>query len=292
MLTKIFTVILLICSSVSIWALEPINGSYQKHYNNERKQNHWLILGAIERIKGAVKPESELRVDAKVRSWLWQIPVGISSEQAFAQIKSQVDKSASALFQCEGRSCGLSNDYANQVFQQAILYGRDSDQYYWLGLEQAKAGSQKKTLWLVYSIQRSNKRVYVYVERIEIASSQAGLFDEYVKKGDQQTLFRQGYLTVAQLPTEQASLSSDQIEWLKQVLHDNPNKKFALVVHRYGGQDQQRLLEESSKQAQGLLDQLAQAGAFIKNIYSHGAGAMLPRPGGVDRIELVMLGAP
>ncbi len=289
MLTKIFTVILLICSSVTIWALEPINGSYQKHYSNERKQNHWLILGAIERIKGAVKPESELRVDAKVRSWLWQIPVGISSEQAFAQIKSQVDKSASALFECEGRSCGLSNDYANQVFQQAILYGRDSDQYYWLGLEQAKAGSQKKTLWLVYSIQRSNKRVYVYVERIDLPSSQAGLFDEYVKKGDQQTLFKQGYLSVAQLPTEQAILSSDQIEWLKQVLHDNPNKKFALVVHRYGGQDQQRLLEESSQQAQGLLDQLAQAGAFIKNIYSHGAGAMLPRSGAVDRIELVML---
>ncbi len=291
MLTKIFTVILLICSSVTIWALEPINGSYQKHYSNERKQNHWLILGAIERIKGAVKPESELRVDAKVRSWLWQIPVGISSEQAFAQIKSQVDKSASALFECEGRSCGLSNDYANQVFQQAILYGRDSDQYYWLGLEQAKAGSQKKTLWLVYSIQRSNKRVYVYVERIDLPSSQAGLFDEYVKKGDQQTLFKQGYFSVAQLPTEQAILSSDQIEWLKQVLHDNPNKKFALVVHRYGGQDQQRLLEESSQQAQGLLDQLAQAGAFIKNIYSHGAGAMLPRSGAVDRIELVMLDA-
>jgi len=291
MLTKIFTVILLICSSVSIWALEPINGSYQKHYSNERKQNHWLILGAIERIKGAVKPESELRVDAKVRSWLWQIPVGISSEQAFAQIKSQVDKSASALFECDGRSCGLSNDYANQVFQQAILYGRDSDQYYWLGLEQAKPNSQKKTLWLVYSIQRSNKRVYVYVERIDLPSSQAGLFDEYVKKGDQQTLFKQGYLTLAQLPTEQASLTKDKIEWLKQVLHDNPNTKFALVVHRYGGQDQQRLLEQSSQQAQGLLDQLAQSGAFIKNVYSHGAGAMLPRPSGVDRIELVMLDA-
>ncbi|OUR69765.1 hypothetical protein A9Q73_01450 [Bermanella sp. 47_1433_sub80_T6] len=292
MLTKIFTVILLICSSVSIWALEPINGSYQKHYSNERKQNHWLILGAIERIKGAVKPESELRVDAKVRSWLWQIPVGLSSEQAFVQIKSQVEQDASVLFECEGRSCGLSNDYANQVFQQAILYGRDSDQYYWLGLKQGKADNQKKTLWLVYSIQRSNKRVYVYVEKIDLPSSQAGRFDEYVKKGDQQTLIKQGYLTVAQLPTEQASLSLDQIEWLKQVLHDNPNKKFALVVHRYGGQDQQALVEGSALQAQGLLDQLAQAGAFIKNVYSHGAGAMLPRPGGVDRIELVMLDAP
>ena len=292
MLTKIFTAILLICASVSAAALEPINGSYQKHYSNERKQNHWLILGAIERIKGAVKPESELRVDAKVRSWLWQMPVGVSSEQAFAQIKSQLVMDASVLFACAGRSCGQSNDYANQVFQQAILYGRDSEQYYWLGLERSSAGSKTKTLWLVYSIQRSNKKVYVYVERIDLPSSQAGLFDEYVNKGEQQTLFKQGYLTVTQLPSEQVSLSQSKLDWLKQLLHDQPNKKFALVVHRYGGQDQQVLLDQSGRQAQALLDQLAEAGAFIKNIYSHGAGAMLPRPGAGDRVELVLLGAP
>ena len=282
---------LLICSSVSSWALEPISGSYQKHYSNERKQNHWLILGAIERIKGAVKPESELRVDAKVQSWLWQIPSGLSSKQAFAQIKSQLDQDASVLFECEGRSCGQSNDYANQVFQQAILYGRDSDQYYWLGFEQGEADSKTKTLWLVYSIQRSNKRVYVYVERIDLPAAQGGLFDEYVKKGDLQTLFKQGYFTLAQLPTELTRLDDDQLAWLKQLLHDYPNSKFALVVHRYAGQDQQGLLEESALQAQGLLDQLAQAGAFIKNVYSHGAGAMLPRQGSVDRIELVVLSA-
>ncbi len=289
MLSKLFPVMVLIFSSALAGAVEPINGSYQKHYSNEKVASHWLILGAIERIKGAVKPESELRVKGKVQSWLWQIPAGMNSEQAFSQIKTQIDGDASALFDCQGRSCGLSNDYANQVFQHAILYGRDSDQHYWLGLQEAGAKNKTDVLWVVYSVQRSNKRVYVYLERIAVDSSQAGIFDEYVSKGNRQTLFQQGYFVLSQLNKEAATLSSEQVDWLKGLLQEYPNKKFALVTHRYNKPDQQRLLDDSGQEAQGLLTQLAEKGAFIKNVYSHGAGAMLPRKGAGDRVELVVL---
>ncbi len=289
MLAKFITFSLLIWASQLACALDPINGSYQKHYNNENKQSHWLILGAIERIKGAVKPESELRVSAKVRSWLWQIPVGLDSEGAFSQMKAQVEANTTTLFECRGRSCGLSNDFANQVFQQSILFGRDSNQHYWIGLEKSASGAQANTLWLVYSIQRSNKRVYVYMERIKVTAPMAGLFDEHVQEGEIHTLFAQGYFSLAKLQSAAAQLNERQIQWLKELLQKNPNKKFALVVHRYAQQDHQGLIESSELEAQTLIDQLASEGAFIKNLYIHGAGAMMPRMGEGDRIELVVL---
>ncbi|MEH6348375.1 MAG: DUF4892 domain-containing protein [Bermanella sp.] len=284
MVAKFLTVILLIMGVGQTWAIQPVNGSYQKHYATDRKVDHWLILGAIERIKGEVKPEAEIRVSAKVQSWLWQLPAGITSETAFDQIRGQVDADTVSLFECQGRSCGLSNDYANQVFQHSILYGRDSNQHYWLGLDKAK----NDMLWLVYSIQRSNKRVYVYVERIDLNAKEKGVFDQYIEKGENKTLFETRYSVLSKL-TGSAQLNISQIQKIKKLLQENPNKKFALVVHRYGPGENQSLLDQSQQESQELLGQLAATGGFIKNLYAHGAGAMLPRENMGDRIELVVL---
>ncbi len=284
MVAKFLTVILLIMAVGQTWAIQPVSGSYQKHYATDRKADHWLILGAIERIKGEVRPEAEIRVSAKVQSWLWQLPAGITSEAAFDQIKGQVDADSVSLFECLGRSCGLSNDYANQVFQHSILYGRDSNQHYWLGLDKIK----NDRLWLVYSIQRSNNRVYVYVERIDLNAKEKGVFDQYIEKGENKSLFETRYSVLSKL-TGSAQLNVGQIQKIKKLLQENPNKKFALVVHRYGPGENQSLLDQSQQEAQGLLDQLAATGGFITNLYTHGAGAMLPRENMGDRIELVVL---
>ena len=286
MVAKIFSVFVLFFSFSSVWGLTPINGSYQKHYATETKSDHWLILGAIERSKGAVTPEAEIRVPAKVRSWLWQLPSGQTSHGAFEQMKGQMQGDTTTLFECDGRSCGLSNDFANQVFEQSILYGRDSNQHYWLGLQKTVKGAQ---LWLVYSVQRSNKRVYVYVERIDVKAEYMAAFDPYLKKGRSAQLFKQRFSVLAELGEEKAQLTVAQVIWVKELLHEYPNKKFALVVHRYEEMDSQRLIDETTQEAQKLVDQLAQAEAFIKNLYVHGAGAWLPRENLGARVELVAL---
>ncbi len=286
MVAKIFSVLVLFFSISSVWAITPINGSYEKHYDTENKSSHWLILGAIERIKGAVKPEAEIRVPAKVRSWLWQLPSGQTSDVAFEQMKGQVQDKTTTLFECHGRSCGLSNDFGNQVFEQSILYGRDSNQHYWLGLQKKAKGAQ---LWLVYSVQRSNKRVYVYVERIDVKAEHAPVFDAYLQKGRNTQLFKEHFSVLTELDKKSAQLTETQVTWMKELLHEYPNKKFALVVHRYQKIDSQRLIDETTTEARNLVEQLAQAGAFIKNLYSHGAGAWLPRKKLGARVELVVL---
>ena len=283
-LKSLIVSIVLLCASTAAWSITPISGSYQKHYGNQNVDNHWVILGAVERIKGQVSPENQLYLSGRLTKWLWQIPAGHTAADAFGQIKAQLSD-AQDLFSCEGRACGLSNDFANKVFKQSILSGRDSDQLYWAGLEEGKAPK----LWLLYSIKRSNKGVYVYLERVRLKKAAAAPLQKYVQLGQLQTFFANHYLPLMRLDSQVAKLSDEHVLWLKQLLKDYPNKKFALVVHRYGKLENRRLLESTQTEAQGLLDQIANADGFIKNLYAHGAGAMAPREDAFDRVELVEL---
>lgn len=284
MVTKFVHLFVLILFTQASWALEPIVGSEQKEYETIDVKDHWLILGAIQRISTTLKPEADVRLQARVNKWLWQLPEGHNSDEGFKALKQQLAKQTTTLFECQGRECGLSNDFANQVFKQSILYGRDSDQFYWAGLSSGK----KPHVWVVYTSQRSARRVYAYAEKIELKSGEIDKLDGFVQQGLEQTLFDQQYIVLSKLDDE-TLLRESQIAWLKQVLKDNPSQRFALVVHRYGGMENQALVERTQSQANGLLDQVAKAGGFIKNLYAHGSGAMAPRGELGDRIELVVL---
>jgi len=284
MVTKIVYLLALFLVAQFSNALEPILGSEEKEYETQQSKDHWLILGAIQRISTSLRPEADVRLQAKVTKWLWQLPEGHNSQEGFLSLKDQLSKQTTTLFECQGRECGLSNDFANQVFKQSILYGRDSDQYYWAGLSEGK----NPHVWVVYTSQRSARRVYAYAEKIELKKGQIDKLDGFVQQGLEQTLFDQHYIVLSKL-SEDTQLRESQISWLKQVLKENPNQRFALVVHRYGGLENQALIEQTQAQANGLLDQVAKAGGFIKNLYAHGAGAVAPRKELGDRIELVVL---
>lgn len=289
MLTKFLSSLLLalavLSSSSQVFAVKAISGSNQKHYSNAKVDNHWVILGAIERIKGQVKPENELYLSGKITRWLWQLPGGYNSEQAFTQMRQQLGEKVVDLYSCEGRQCGLSNDFANKVFKRSILSGRDSDQLYWAGLDNGR----KKTLWVLYSGQRSSKGVHLYLERLKVNKSVVPELQRFVQMGELQKFFERHYMTIQRLDSNPATLGAEQLELIKGVLQDYPNKKFALVVHRYGKLEKQRLQEQTESEAQALVDQLAKADGFIKNLYAHGAGSMMPREEVFDRIELVEL---
>jgi len=284
MVTKFVQILCLILLTQASWGVEPILGSQEKSQAVKQDNDHRLILGAIRRISGAMQPEAEVRLSGKVSHWLWQLPEGHTSQVAFESLKEQLISNANTLFQCEGRSCGLSNDFANQVFNQSILYGRDSDQFYWAGVTDSK----EPEVWVVYTSARSAKRVYAYVERIALNKNQLEKLDGFVQKGQAQTLFDQGYIVMSQLG-DRTQLRDSQVNWLKQLLLEHPNKHFALVVHRYGGMENQALIDRTQNEANALLDQVAKAGGFIKNLYAHGAGAVMPRESLSDRIELVEL---
>ena len=113
--------------------------------------------------------------------------------------------------------------------------------------------------------------------------------DEYASKGEMKTFLNRGYMVLTDLDAQAASLSKEQVEKVKGVLQNYPTQKFAIVVHRYRNIENQRLVEQTQQEAQSLLDQVAKAGGFIQHLYAHGAGAMTPREGQANRVELVEL---
>lgn len=292
--------VLKISMAFAVWCLVPIQaladftpiaGSYQKHYSQKEETNHWVVLGAVEKVKGIITPEREARVEGKVSRWMWQIPVGQTSEEVFEHAMQQFDESVLPLYQCSGRSCGSSNELANKIFQQSMLYGRDEFQYYWVGFEQNQDKTEPATLWIVYAIQRGNQRVFQYLEKVALAPGQASLFTEDAQRAQAKVLKEQGYIVMQELKSSKsAALSAESVRWLKDLLHKNSNTQYALVVHRYNKKaEASSLVSQSQQEAQALLEQMAGANGFIQKLYVHGAGAMMPRAGMSDRIELVLI---
>jgi hypothetical protein len=284
MLTKIVTAFLLFTVSISTFSLESLPNSYKKLSSTKQVIDHWVILGSVERIIGSVEPESDARLSGELSNWLWKIPTGHDVKSSFSFVQGQMSESVVTLYECTGRICGLSNDYANQVFSQSILTGRNSEQKYWVGFE-----PDKNTLWLVYGSERSNQRVYLYAEKLVLTDKQASKLSHLVDSGEMKAFLDDGYQVIKTLEEVPARLSSSEIEGVKRILKDYPTQKFALVVHRYSEIENQRLIDQTQKEAQSLLNQVAEQGGFIQYLYAHGAGAMLPRGQQGSRIELVEL---
>ncbi|MFT6154827.1 MAG: hypothetical protein ACJA1X_002188, partial [Bermanella sp.] len=278
------TIFLLFTVSISTLALDSLPNSYEKLSSTREVNDHWVILGAIERITGAVQPEADVRLSGKLTNWLWKIPGGHDVQNSFGFVKDQMSDSVVTLFECEGRNCGLSNDFANQVFSESILNGRNSEQKYWVGFD-----PNKNTLWLAYGSERSNQRVYLYAEKLVLTVQQASQLSDLVNSGEMKAFLDKGYQIIKPLGELPARLSSLEIDKLKRVLKDYPTQKFALVVHRYSDIENQRLVNQTQKEAQSILEQIAEQGGFMQHLYAHGAGAMFPRDGQGGRIELVEL---
>jgi hypothetical protein len=69
------------------------------------------------------------------------------------------------LFSCDGRACGRAVQWANRVFGQRVLFGReDLQRYAVFALPGENAGRL-----LVYSAERTADRQYLHVEWLQIA---------------------------------------------------------------------------------------------------------------------------
>jgi len=95
--------------------------------------------------------------------YTWQITDGFSSSEVLAEIEAAV-KGGQLLFSCEGRSCGQGVQWANRVFGERVLYGRDDLQRY-----RVYAPTEGDDYRLVlFSSARTADRQYLHAELLEI----------------------------------------------------------------------------------------------------------------------------
>jgi hypothetical protein len=121
-------------------------------------------LGPPRRIGGALRMDARLQVRGELASVTWELPVDRSAVDTFKAARLALRaKGNQVLFWCEGRECGESNLWANDILANTRLLGSD-DQQAFLLIRQVTGGTD--TLVAVYCVVRGNRRVVLHAESL------------------------------------------------------------------------------------------------------------------------------
>lgn len=134
----------------------------QMAFSSEEVVDHEIGLGAIQKVRGAWQFKHSERLSGTLLSYTWQVGNGYRAAEVMAQLLDSVARieGATNLFSCDGRACGRAVEWANRVFEERVLYGREDKQQYSVF---AFAGEQAARL-IVYSAERTEDRQYLHVE--------------------------------------------------------------------------------------------------------------------------------
>lgn len=126
-----------------------------------------VFLGAVNEVNNELRANREVR-----KSWHGlRRMIGIGRNYSVNEVadyyRAQIrEKEATVVFECDGRSCGNSNVWANRVFGESKLYGRDDTQLYLVtAWPDTRNRVQFNTLYL---IQRGNREVYAYEQAFRL----------------------------------------------------------------------------------------------------------------------------
>ena len=126
--------------------------------------DHELGLGALQKVRGAWRFKQSERISGRLQRFTWQVTDGFTSEELFEGLSVKLASLAGAelLFSCQGRACGHGSQWANRVFGQRILYGRDDLQRYSV---YTFVETQQRVV--IYASSRTSERQYLHVDLIE-----------------------------------------------------------------------------------------------------------------------------
>lgn len=126
---------------------------------------HLVLFSAVREVNNEIRSATMARLPVKGVGQLYEVIGGANREEARDHYMQELQaRGAQVLFECSGRSCGRSNVWANQIFDQRSLYGRDSNQDYLVAGSVDESG--EPWLTLVYTVTRGNNREYVWVEHL------------------------------------------------------------------------------------------------------------------------------
>ena len=128
--------------------------------------DYLLGLGALQKIGGRWRHKKVEQVHGELARYTWKVQEGYTAPEGLAWLLQQLP-AAQVLFQCEGRSCGSSAQWANRVFKQRELYGHDERQQYVV----LRVVKEDVTYTLVfYAVDRANRSHFVHLDLLRHAA--------------------------------------------------------------------------------------------------------------------------
>ena len=134
----------------------------------DAEAEHTVVIGNIRRINNQVRAEREVQAVGELVRTSWLIPEGHSAKEAMAHAMDQLQEHPhTTLFFCEGRECGSSSLWANQVLGYSRLYGPEENQSY-LAL---RLDDEPQRFISLFATTRGNHQVYVHLDQLTPAST-------------------------------------------------------------------------------------------------------------------------
>lgn len=134
-----------------------------------------LVLSGLKRRETVTSGKVERLLNGDVKRELWQLSSNHSLSQVMDHYLNQWN--GEVLYQCDGLDCGSSNFWANKIFNNAKLYGRDTKQSYAVVIN----SQQKNKIHVLYATQRSKQTIYFNID--EVDSSDAVEDDAVERQG-------------------------------------------------------------------------------------------------------------
>lgn len=242
-------------------------------------QQHKIFLSRLKKISNSLSRDEYEMVQGVLRGQTYKTTADTTLEEVMASLKREMAQGYKVLFECEGRDCGSSAEWANAVFSEPKLYGPESTQFYWVG-----KAAQTQTYWLVYGSKRSNKPVHFRIE--SIASVAPSLKSRLFA-----ALSGPGHLRLAwtEVLADEAVLAEALGLWCEQS-GSAGSRQVALAVS--GGETlaPSAALESTGRLARALLTRLSLERLPGCQISAFGLGVLAPIQGmPSERLDLVLL---
>ncbi len=142
--------------------IEPFPRAEVAQRRMERNVEHGVVIGSIRRVNNQLRAEREVRTTGDLLRISWLIPAGHDATEALMHAKNQLlDREHVMLFFCEGRECGSSSIWANQVLNFSRLYGPEDGQAY----VALRMDDEPQRFVSLYSITRGNRQVYLHLDQ-------------------------------------------------------------------------------------------------------------------------------
>lgn len=126
-----------------------------------------VIISQVSEVRDRLRFDEALEVATLGERVLLEVPSSYSPEAVLEHYREQlVTRDARMLFDCEGRACGRSATWANRVFEQSRLYGRDGEQGYLVGAW--RDDQNRLRLLAVYVVRRGNRVISVLEQHLEL----------------------------------------------------------------------------------------------------------------------------
>ena len=268
MLTRLFSVFLLVMlPATSLLAASDIRGSSDPDrlprfplswivgFSKQEIPEYRLATGPMKKLEGVIAPEQSRSVRGLLTRVTYRVPDSHKPAEVFQHYLSQLEQlQANILFRCSSRQCGSSNQWANNYFQVAELYGVDRTQFF----VSAELGTVSLAL---YTVKRGNRRVYINLDLIApVQQTAASLKAE---------LDRVGFSWIADL---------NELSPLSDYLQQSDDQRVLISGYSLGSREQslEQLIAESEQLAQAVAEQLIAQGVDPQRLRVTGVGPALP----------------